>query len=233
MVDEASFDEVVATIVAGKGGEVRGLLARLSANPAHAHSVLDELSGSGDPLLRFWAATAIRDTIGRQGTDILLRLFHDRASEVRDEALKSLLKVDKEAARSLGPSLRQRLRSKEIFGPIPAMWAIAEMGDIDAVPALEEVVRTAERPFHRNTAAVVLMLLRNDETGILSRIRAHEHNMIPVLAIGARMLGTAEAVRVLEECAASAPDAECQHDCEQQLLELQGVDTSEIWTDEA
>jgi hypothetical protein len=161
-----------------------------------------------------WAA---RQTLGVEAVPIIKQVVGDRDPDVRDVAVEELLELDIEAARSLAPRLRRKLRSKDFYEPVTATWALGAIRDVTAREAIQEVGDQASNAIRRNTARVVCMLLSDDPDEIVRRIREHDHELMPWLTKGARLLGTADALAALRACAASAPDEECQGVCQYAL----------------
>jgi hypothetical protein len=216
--------EQIVDAVRGVSNEdrIQTILDVLARHPEEAQSLFGMLARDRDPVIRAWVPWAARRTLGASAVPIVKRLAGDRDSDVRDVAVEELLELDVGAARSLAPRLRQKLRSKEFYEPITAMWALAQLGDIASREAIGEVGSRATNALHRNTARVVGMLLSDDPEEVVRRVRAHDHTLMPWLAKGARLLRTEDARGALRSCAASAPDEECRRFCQAELDRLDG-----------
>lgn len=204
------------------GGRMDAVVAELYADRGRAARVLDELSRHRDPEVRAWVAETTRAVLGEGGVTILMGLARDRDRVVRNLAVAAAVALDRDAARRLVPALRRRARSQEPEECVPAMWALAELGDTGAAPHIRRVAESADADrASRRTAEVALLLLGDRPEDVLARMRAHEHDLMATLATGARLLGTEEARRVLADCAEGAPDAECRAVCRVELERLE------------
>jgi len=198
----------------GEDHEVAELLTRVRQSRDDPKPLLKELAGHRDPVVRGWALSAIGDSIGVAGLDILTdRAKRDRDSDVRDIAIQELLDLDLDEARQLAPIYRRKLRSKDLYEPATGMWALAAVGDSSSLDAIRTIEETATNAIQKNTAAVVSMILEGRSSEILAGIRSHNHDLMPWLTKAARILGTPEAQNVLQECAASTFDEECRNWC--------------------
>ncbi|MGH3032512.1 MAG: hypothetical protein ACRDNE_17455, partial [Gaiellaceae bacterium] len=160
--------------------------------------------------------------LGEGGVYVLMGLTRDGERKVRDAAVAQLVALDADAARRLVPALRRRARSPEPEESVPAMWALATLRDTGSLPHLRQVAETedADRS-RRRTAEAASLLLGDRPQEILERMRAHDHDLMPWLAVAARLLPTEEARAVLAERAEGAPDAECRAVCRVELEKLE------------
>ena len=216
--------ERAAAVVSAKhvdGERADAVVADLRADRGRAVRILDELSRHRDPKVRRWTAWAAREVLEEGGVYVLMGLTRDRDPGVRDRAVADLVALDPEAARRLVPSLRRRLRSADPGESVAAMWALAELADRDSLPHVRRIADSedADRP-RRSTAEAVSLLLSDRPEEILERMRSHDHDLMPWLAVAARLLGTDEARAVLAERAEGAPDPECRAVCRAELETL-------------
>ena len=149
----------------------------------------------------------------------------ERDADVRDIALQELLAIAPQAAASLAPLLRRSLRSKDFWGPVMPMWALARLRDSESLPLIK-TLEGDRRPFVQATARVVALILEGRDGELLEAIRGRDHLHMPWLAHGASILGTAEAIDALSEWATSAPDAECRRECEEALRSIRDATRS-------
>ena len=222
-VSEASA--LIARVVADPqpdAGDVAAIVEDLRAERGRAARILDELSRHRDPDVRGWVAWATPEVLGDGGVYVLVGLTRDRDPEVRDAAIEELVALDAQAAHKLIPSLRRRLRSRDAHESIAAMWTLAQLQDRESLPQIRRIAEAddLDHPWQRMPAEVVTLLLQERGGEILRAIRAHDHERMPWLATGARILATEEARETLLECARSAPDEDCRRACEVELEKL-------------
>jgi hypothetical protein len=216
---------VAAAVVAKEADPeaVEAVLAELRADRGWAARILDELSRDRDPEVRAWVSRAAREVLEEGGVYILMGLTRDRDQAVRDAAIANVVALDPQAARRLVPSLRRRVRSPDEDESVFAMWTLAELGDRAGLPQVRRIAESAEpgdRSRQRVAEAVSLLLGERPEE-VLERVRAHDHDLMPWLAVAARLLGTDEARAVLAEHAEGAPDPECRALCRAELEKLE------------
>jgi hypothetical protein len=222
-VSEASA--LIARVVAEPqpdAGDVQGIVDNLRAERGRAARILDELSRHRNADVRGSVVWAAPQVLGDGGVYLLVGLTRDRDPEVRGAAIEELVALDVEAPRKLIPSLRRRLCSRDVHEPVTAMWTLAELHDRDSFPQIRRIAeaKDLEHPWQRVPAEVVALLLQERGDEILRGIRAHDHERMPWLASGARVLGTDEARDTLEEGARSAPDEACRRACAVELAKL-------------
>jgi HEAT repeat protein len=201
---------------------VQAIVEDLRADRGRAVRILDELSRHRSPDVRGWVAWATPQALGEGGVHVLVGLTRDRDAEVRDAAIEELVALDPGAARKLVPSLRRRLRSPEPHEPVTAMWTLAELHDRESLPQVRRIVEGENLdPWQRAAAEIVVMLLEERGDEVVRAIRDHDHERMPWLATGARILATDEARDALEECAREAPDEGCRRACTIELERLE------------
>jgi hypothetical protein len=212
----------IGAVVAAEERDVaayEATLAELHADRGRAARILDELSRHKNPMIRGWVSGTAREVLGEGGVYIVMGLTRDRNPDVRRGAVRDLVQLEPETARRLIPSLRRRLRSRDLVEPVFALWTLAELGDRGSLPAVARIAaaKSDEHPFRRQCARVVAIVLGEQPEEIVERIRAHDHELMPWLARAARIVGTDEARAALAECAESAPDEECRNACAEEL----------------
>jgi hypothetical protein len=209
---DLTADAVAAYVFSGKE-PIEPLLERLEAEPKTARTVLDELARNRTVEVRAWAVWAAPKVLGSDAVPLLKRLTEDEHPDVRDEALRELVELDPDAARSLIPLLRRKLRSDDIWEPVVAMWALAAV-DPDAGDAIREAgERADEYPFHRLVADVVGLLIAGDAREIERRLRSHDHRSTAWLVKAARRLDDPQLNSAVEELARTLPCEECRGFC--------------------
>ena len=143
MAAPLSAGAVAADIQRRDGPDADSLIAAFRSSPLDAKRILEQLAMHKDPAVRAWVPWAARRGLSKpDAVAIALRLFRDRDSDVRDVALDELVELDREAASKLAGTLRQRLKSKEFYEPIAAMWALAAIGDKASVDDIRANART-------------------------------------------------------------------------------------------
>jgi hypothetical protein len=219
-------ERAAAVVERGDPDELAAVVDELRADRGRAVRVLDQLSRHAAPTVRRWVSATARDVLGDGGVYVVMGLTRDRDRGVREGAVADLVALDLDAARRLVPSLRRRLRSRDAGEVVAAMWTLAELQDEGALPRVRRLAESGgpgDEPVGR-AAEVVSVLLGGRPEEILERIRAHEHDLMPCLARGARLVGGEDARAVLAECAASAPDPDCRAVCEAELEALAEVE---------
>jgi hypothetical protein len=227
----AGLNEEAAIVAAFVGddaadpGEINSLIDDLRKDQEHASRLLEKLSSNEDVDVRLWVSKAAREVLGEAAIPLILRLTRDRDVDVQDVAIEELFQLGPLAARKVVALLRRKLKSKDIYQPVFAMWKLVELNDRESLPLIRAVADAPEGdyPFHQRTARVVCMLMETPYE-IVERIRSHDHELMQWLTIAARELRTEEARAALEECARSAPDRECRRMCEGALASWDSPD---------
>ena len=186
-------------------------LVRAAPSP---EDVLLELAKHRSPDVREWVIEVAPELLGRSATKVLLKLVNDRDSDVRSDATVALARVDPAAARRLLPRLERRLYSDEFWEPTLALWAIAMIGDVEAVTLVRKAASGWPRDHAESKIAeMVVKLLEGRVAELITELDRHEHGSTPFLAKALGIAGTREAMEALRRCAQSAPDEECRAYC--------------------
>lgn len=213
---------VAADIQRDDGPDAEGLIAAFRSSRLEAKRVLNELMAHRDPVVRAWVAWAAGQSLSKDdAVAIALRLSKDKDSDVRDVAIEELLALDLSAAAKLAATFRRKLESKDFYEPITAMWALAAIRDTDSIEAIRERSVRGGSALHRNTAMVICMLLEGRDAELVSRVRSHDHELMPWLSKAVRLLGTGESKAALVSCSQDAPDAECRNFCKEEVNKLE------------
>src|SRR5216683_8199292 len=215
--------EVAAAI---KGDAPNDELVRLIRDsPEQSHGLLEQLSRDRDPVVRAWVPPVARTVLRKDAVPLIIRMAReDRDVDVRDVAIEELLELDRDAARSMVPLFRKKLRSSDPFEPLTAMWALAAVGDEGAVDLIRaKIAGRQPNALDRMNGEVVIMLMTN-LSEILRRIRDHDHDRMLMLSKAAALMGTHEAVEALRACADRAPDSQCRENCREDLERLKAHD---------
>lgn len=201
-------------------GVDHALLVELAAEAPQSESLTAELAHAPDSELRAWVAHALPELVAREAvtpeaaSSVLLEIAKDDADpDIRDEAVRSLLKLDRDSALSLAPLLRGRMSSSDYYAPVVAMWTLAELGAYEALDdVLDYMRRVGEDTWQGRQAHIVARVMANDHKSLASQIEAHDHDMMHALcrAVG---LMTGDRLRLaLERCSAQF-DEECSRQC--------------------
>lgn len=205
--------------------EMDALLDDLRADPNVGRAVLERLVRHPDPVVRSWVPWAARMVLETDAAAAITRVVaQDQDADTRDVAIEELLELDPDAAAELAPALRQRLKSKDLYEPVSAMWTLAAIHDQDALDEIRELSRNARLPWHQKSAFVVSLVLSDQVDEIVRRIRDHDHDLMPWLPEAARLVGTPDARAALKACSDSAPDEECRGYCNEALAKLERSD---------
>jgi hypothetical protein len=159
--DEMGADEIVSRLRASHSGE----------------RILRELAGARNVVVRSWVTWAAPRTLSRKAaTELLLALARDRDPDVSDDAIAALVDHDAEtAAKQLKPLLRRKLRSKDIYEPVAAMWKLATI-DPNSAAEIRAAADESEYPFHRRVAEAVCLWLAKDVDELRRRILAEDES---------------------------------------------------------
>jgi HEAT repeat protein len=210
--------EIVAWLHDEREHDLEDVLASLRAQrPREAERVLRRLAAHRDPVVRAWAAWAIGQALPSRASALLERLLDDRDPDVRGVALEEVRRLGLASVERHLPRLVAKLRSRDFFEPVSALWTVAELRAEDARAEVERIVERPAEPFHARIAEIVLAVLDGDDRAVAARLRGHEHEATAWLANAARLLGTPAARDALEEIARSAPDEECRRFCGEAL----------------
>ena len=221
MTTPLNASDVAAEIQSDDGPDAEELLNALRSSPLEGRRILQELAAHQDPVVRAWSTWAASRSLPKEdAVRIALRLAKDTDPDVSDVAVEEIVALDRQAAATLAEAFRRKLESKEFYEPITAMWALAAIRDKDSVQAIQKSAARWNNALHRNTAAVVSLLLEDQGDELIRRVRAHDHELMPWLSKGLRLLGTKEAKAALETCSHEAPDAECRRYCLEELEKL-------------
>jgi hypothetical protein len=210
-------------------------LVELVRRTGDAATSAAELAGSPDSEVRAWLAHALPDLASRQlvprdsAVAILERMAgHDADSDIRDEAIGSLLQVDPSSAKALVPVLLRRLRSSDYYAPAVAMWTLAEIGSRDAVGEVRAYAeRMGDQVWQGREARIVVALMDKDVDALAAQVESHDHDMMHALCRAATLLPADRLRTALEKCAVDF-DAECAGRCREALTQVSSHDRAPI-----
>jgi HEAT repeat protein len=208
--------ELIEWLRADKSGDadLETVLAGLRELPEpEAAELLSTLARNRSPVIRAWAATAAVRAVPGNARELVERLLDDRDPDVRLVALEELRRLDLSLVRKQLPRLVRQLESPDIWEPVSALWALADLRATDARASVERVIEQPAEPFHARVAQIVLAVIDGDEEGIATEIEQHDHIAMPWLARAASILATRKLRAVVEQAAAAAPDEECRAAC--------------------
>ena len=221
-------DEIAAALEAGPDGEARldAETARLRTDRGRAALVLDELSRHPNVDVRLWVPRAAREILDDGAERLLLDMTRDKDPDVRDAAVEELVALGPDSARKIIPDLRRRLHSKDVYEPVFAMWALAELKDRRSLPAIRRIADASgpEHPFHARSAQIVCMALEEGRDEIRAGLKAEDGQEIEWFAAAARIEGSEETLAALEDCAWNGSREHARRVCRSELRKL---DTAE------
>ena len=221
-------DEIAAALEAGPDGEARldAETARLRTDRGRAALVLDELSRHPNVDVRLWVPRAAREILDDGAERLLLGMTRDKDPDVRDAAVEELVALGPDSARKIIPDLRRRLHSKDVYEPVFAMWALAELKDRRSLPAIRRIADASgpEHPFHARSAQIVCMALEEGRDEIRAGLKAEDGQEIEWFAAAARIEGSEETLAALEDCAWNGSREHARRVCRSELRKL---DTAE------
>jgi hypothetical protein len=223
-------EEIATRLTAGEGNNA--LIPRLQTSPDPLLTVR-ELARHEDGDVRDWAIGTLADMaaagdVSKAEAVELIRhhAFYDRDADIRDDATRLLLRLEPEAGRELIPRLRARLRSKDYYLPVSAMWQLLELGDRQAVPLIEAFRdRMGTRHWKGKQAEIVLRLYAEDDEWLADRIVGHDHDMMHVLCRAAGIRRSPQLIEAVRRCVAAAFDPDCNRVCESAWDGLRTADT--------
>jgi len=198
---------------------VDAALVALKQDPTRAEDVLGELASARQFFVRQWVALEAPSILGRRAVPLLLRLARDRHEDVRMDAVNELVELDRAAVSEFAPTLRRRLRSRDIYEPIVAMRALMLVGNADDAGEMRRAAAESDYPFHRFVADAYALAIEGDDGELARRIEAHEHDAMPWLVVAAAHRATPRVVEAMRMCAKSAC-GECRHECSAALGKL-------------
>ena len=194
---ELTVESVAAYVKGDKPSEP--LVERLRAEPDKADAILTAFASSRSFDRRSWVPWAAPQVLPHdRAVELLTKLAGSKDTDVSDTALFSLLELDRSAAMNLVPDIRRKLRSKDIYEPVAAMWMLGRLGVSEAS---EEILNAAERsdyPFHRLVAEAVTLFIRRDTKEIARLIEVRGENALHLVG-AAEKLDDPDLARVVAE----------------------------------
>ena len=161
------------------GVDVDVIISRLRAEGDGGRGVLRRLADTGSVELRSWVTGVAPGVLqSAEAADLLLALTRDRDPDVSDDAIAALVEFDPDiAARKLKPVLRKKLRSRDIYEPVAAMWKLAAL-DPHAGEEIRAAAQMSEYPFHRLVAEAVCLWLAQDVGELERRIGVEDESAL-------------------------------------------------------
>lgn len=204
----------IARALQHSGGEDddQRIIAELGASP-NAEAALNELARHSDLEVRGWVPEAARVVLGRDAIPLIQSLAEDRDAGIRDLALQTLEAIDPKLLRSLRTSLVKRLHSNDDGEVLATAWRVAQIGDMEGIPAIEAFRDRNDPGWWQHKAATVVLLAMQDAAEVPRRIRAHDHDHMTWLSYAATWLDESDGRPALEYCRDNAPDEECRSVC--------------------
>ena len=218
-------DEIAAVLEGGPEGEaeLQAETERLRRDRGRAALVLDELSRHPTVDVRLWVPRAAREILADGAERLLLGMTRDKDQDVRAAAVEELLALGPASAQKVVPDLRRRLHSKDMYEPVFAMWALAELKDRRSLPAIRRIADASglEYPFHARSAEIVCMALEERRDEIRAGLKAEDVQEVQWFAAAARIEGSEEALAALEDCAWNGSREHARQACRSELRKLE------------
>src|SRR5207253_765311 len=151
-----------------------------------------QLSGHPDPVVRDWAGWAAAKVLPRAAAISFLKLLaEDIDPDVRMEAQRFLVDLDRAWARRLVPRYLIALRSDDFLEAVDAIWRLTQFRVASAVPVIQDLAISSKHLAVRNNAQIAALVFGGREDDLIAGLRAHDHVLCVLWARGLGYLGTA------------------------------------------
>ncbi len=206
-----SVEQAAVAIRAHSTGRLKRLRDELAQDADAAEQFLRGLAEHPDPVVRDWAGWAAARVLPQESAVSLLKLLADDVDgDVRIEAQRFLVDLDKAWARRLVPKYRRALRGQDFIEVVDAIWRLTQFRAGSALPEIQELIVSAKDPAVRNNAQIAALVLAGREDELIAGLRAHDHVLCVLWARGLGYLATTRAIETLRDFAQTAPDLECR-----------------------
>lgn len=195
-----SEDEAAAAILKGSD-RLSDLIRDIRANPEEGLRLVTALAQHRDATVRDWAIWASLTAIGSAATSLLEKLTLDSDPDVRSEALRALVKIDKAWARKLVPRYLHQLESSDFVEARDAIWRLTQWRDETARPIIQTLATSAAHPVVRANAGVAALVYAADEDALIRGLEASDDDHTNMWTLGLAYLGTQKAIATLKELA--------------------------------
>jgi HEAT repeat protein len=190
---------------------LKRLRGELAENTEAAERLLQQLAEHRDPVVRDWAGWAATRVLPRASAVALLKLLaNDADADVRIEAQRFLVDLDRAWTRDLIPRYLGALRGDDPIEVIDAIWRLTQFREGSALSAIEGLVVSGKDPGVRNHARIAALVLAGREDDLIAGLKAHDHILCGVWTRGLAYLGTTAAIDALRDYAQTGPDGECR-----------------------
>jgi HEAT repeat protein len=206
-----SVDQAVVAIKSRSKVALKQLRGDLAQNPEAADRLLRQLAENPDPVARDWAGWAAAQVLPRASAISLLTLLaEDTDADVRMEAERFLVELDRSLARRLVPRYIRALRSDDFLEAVNAIWRLTQFREGAALPAIQDLSVNAKHPAVRNNARIAALVLAGREADLIAGLRADDHVLCVLWTRGLGYLGTSAALAALRDYVQTGPDAQCR-----------------------
>jgi HEAT repeat protein len=154
-----------------------------------------------EPAVRDWAIWASLAAIGSPAIPLLEKLALDADPDVRSEAMRALVKIDRAWARKLIPRYLHQLESHDFVEARDAIWRLTQWRDEAARPIIENLAISAAHPVVRANAGVAVLVYAADEDALINGLEASDDDHTNMWTLGLAYLGTQRAITTLQQLA--------------------------------
>lgn len=193
--------------------ESDSLVRQIRVESKRDPTLIAKLLNHRDHRVREWMVDKIVDIRGADSAGLLAASYRrERDSDIRAEALRNIVDLDPSVAASLKPLIRRGLRSSEYFEPTDSMWALLQLGDLEAEPEIRRIAET-RNDWQGRVARIVTSGLCGEEETIAQQLQSHDHDATRWLAQAAAILASPRLLGVLEAGVMELPDETCRGIC--------------------
>jgi hypothetical protein len=216
-----SLDQAVAAIQSRSGNRLKRLRSELAEDADGAERLLSQLARHRDPVVRDWAGwAAVRLLPRASAISLLTRLADDADVDVRTEAQRFLVDLDKAWARRLIPRYLKALQRDDSIEVVDAIWRLTQFREPAALPLIKDLRVSGKELVVRNNALIAALVLAGAEDELIEGLRAHDHERCVLWTKGLAYLGTGRAIDALGAYAQTGPDAECREKAARSLAKV-------------
>jgi HEAT repeat protein len=206
-----SADQAAFVIKSRSKSALKQLREDLAQDTAAAARLLGQLAEHPDPVVRDWAGWAAAKVLPRAAAITLLGLLaEDADADVRMEAQRFLVDLDRAWARRLVPRYIGAMRSDDSFEAVDAIWQLTQLREGTALPVIQDLATNGKHPAVRNNARIAALVLGGREEDLIAGLRAHDHVLCVLWSRGLGYLGTTAAINALRDYVRTGPDSECR-----------------------
>jgi len=190
-----------ASAILKRSDRLTDILREIRASPGEGLQLVTALARHPEPVVRDWAIWASLAAIGKPAVPLLEKLALDSDADVRSEAMRALVKIDKSWARRLIPRYLHQLHSSDFVEARDAIWRLTQWRDEAARPLIESLAISAAHPVVRANAGVAVLVYAADEDALIRGLEASDDDHTNMWTLGLAYLGTQRAIKTLQQLA--------------------------------